>query len=307
MGEQDTSLPALRVQTAPAQIRRAVADAARKTQVDFDFLLAQAQVESGGKSDARARTSSAAGLFQFIESTWLQTLHRHGAEMGLGDYAAQISISDKGAIATDPAARQALLNLRFDPRAASLMAGALANDNRDALIPVLGREPQAGELYLAHFLGAGGATKFLSLLADDPDQPAAAAFSGAAAANRPIFYNASGHARSLGEVMSLVNAKISRAMEQGGGTGAFATGEAIVSTHSGPKSQWQAQRNAFQRGDAAGQGGADIAVPTRPISQILQAHFTAGGGAGDGGAGGPDGAQADHVRRAYAQLKAFGL
>jgi hypothetical protein len=54
------------------------------------------------------------------------------------------------------------------------MAGELANDNRAALQTVLGRDPDHAELYLAHFLGADGATRFLTGLGANPDASAAA-------------------------------------------------------------------------------------------------------------------------------------
>jgi hypothetical protein len=85
--------------------------------------------------------------------------------------------------------RTQLLALRNDPRLSALMAGELANDNRAALQTVLGRDPDNAELYLAHFLGADGATRFLTGLGVNPDASAAALLPKAAAANRPIFYD----------------------------------------------------------------------------------------------------------------------
>jgi soluble lytic murein transglycosylase-like protein len=67
-----------------ANARESIARAANRTGVNFDYLLAQAKIESGLNPQARAGTSSAAGLYQFTRSTWLQTLEQHGAEHGLG-------------------------------------------------------------------------------------------------------------------------------------------------------------------------------------------------------------------------------
>ena len=62
-----------------ADVRTAIARASEKTGVDFDYLLAQARLESGLDPDAKARTSSATGLYQFIDSTWLHTMDRYGS------------------------------------------------------------------------------------------------------------------------------------------------------------------------------------------------------------------------------------
>ena len=193
------------VQTA--EVQGAIARAATRTGVDFDYLLAQARLESGLDPSAKARTSSATGLYQFIDSTWLRTLDRHGAKHGM-DWA-DAAIAPNGRVA-DAATRDQLLSLRYDADASSLMAAELTRDNADGLRTTLGREPEPAELYLAHFLGLGGARKFLGALASNPDQSAAALMPQAARANRPIFY-ADGAPRSVGEVMSLMRGKVDAA------------------------------------------------------------------------------------------------
>jgi hypothetical protein len=114
----------------------------------------------------------------------------------------------------DGADLRQLLELRADPLVASVMAAGLAEDNAAALASVLGRAPTYTELYLAHFLGARGATRFVGLLHYDPALSAPAQFPEAARANRAIFYSPDGGARSLIEVMHLFDAKIARALEQ---------------------------------------------------------------------------------------------
>ena len=190
-------------------VRGAIARAAERTGVDFNYLLAQAKLESRLDPTARASTSSAAGLYQFTNGTWLQTLDRHGANHGLGWAGAAI----EGGKLRDPAMRAQVMGLRYDADASALMAAELANDNRAALSAQLGRDPEPTELYLAHFLGSGGAGQFLSALASDPSQSAAALLPQAASANRSIFYEASGTSRSVGGVMDLMRGKISAAME----------------------------------------------------------------------------------------------
>jgi hypothetical protein len=198
---------------APAsRAERAIADAARRTSIDFGYLVAQARIESAMNPDARATVSSATGLYQFIESTWLSTMQRHGARFGLGDIAARIARGADGeAEVADPAARRAILALRRDPEIAALMAAGLAEDNRAHLASVLGRQPDHSELYLAHFLGAGGAARFLTEMARDPDRSAAALFPRPAAANPGVFHDAGGRARSLAEVMAILSARLEQA------------------------------------------------------------------------------------------------
>lgn len=193
--------------------RAAIARAANRTGVDFDFLLAQARIESSLNPNARAGTSSAAGLYQFTKGTWLNTLDKHGAEHGLGWAGAAID----GGRVRDPAMRAQIMALRYDPEASSAMAAELASDNATALTPMLGRAPDAAELYLAHFLGVGGAAQFISALQSDPGKSAAAILPKAAAANRGIFYDR-GAPRSVGAVMELLRSKVAGAMDGGPGT-----------------------------------------------------------------------------------------
>ena len=201
-----------RTDSAPP-VHSAIANAAQQTSVEFDYLLAQAEVESSMDPDAKARTSSATGLYQFIESTWLNTMKRHGDRFGLGEVSAQIGTTSSGSpYVADPAQKQAILALRKDPQVASLMAAGLAEDNRAHLMPILGRQPDHGELYLAHFLGAGGAGRFLSELSQDPGQSAPDLFRRPAAANRGIFYERNGAPRSLGAVMDVIDGKMRSAL-----------------------------------------------------------------------------------------------
>ncbi len=182
-------------------VHAAVANAAARTGVDFGYLLNQARVESSLNPQAQASTSSAAGLFQFTKDTWLGTLKAHGADHGLAWAADAISTTSGGRhVVADPALRQTILDLRFDAEASSAMAGELASDNQDFLETGLGRPTEQVDLYLAHFLGAEGALKFLQAHDADPTQAAAPLFPQAAAANRTIFYASDGSPRSLGDI-----------------------------------------------------------------------------------------------------------
>jgi hypothetical protein len=170
-------------------VESAIQRAAKATGVDFGFLMKTAGRESGMNPQARAGTSSAAGLFQFVEQTWLSTLKQHGAKHGYARYADLISRGSDGRYHVDGAeARRAVMDLRLDPHAASLMAGELASDHAAYLKGRVGREPTAGELYAAHFLGPQGSARLIEAVETTPGAIAAHMFPDAARANKSIFY-----------------------------------------------------------------------------------------------------------------------
>jgi hypothetical protein len=187
--------------TASTAVTGAIRNAARATGASFEYLLATARVESGLNPKAAAKTSSARGLFQFIDRTWLSTLKQAGPSLGYGRFADAITPTANGRFeVTDPAMRQQISALRDDPSANAAMAGAFTRDNANRLANVLGRPATEGELYMAHFLGANGAGRLISLATSNPKTSAASVFPKAAAANPSIFYDGSGNARSAGGV-----------------------------------------------------------------------------------------------------------
>lgn len=292
-------------------VKAAIADAAQRTSVDFNYLLAQAEVESALNPAARASTSSATGLYQFIDSTWLNTVKQHGERFGLGAVAGEIAVAPSGsAYVADPARREAILALRNDPQVASLMAAGLAEDNRAHLMPILGRQPNHSELYLAHFLGAGGAGRFLSELQADPGQSAPALFARPAAANRAIFYSGDGSPRSLAQVMDVIGGKLDRALDRAGGRSSDDQAMRFAQADYAPAAN--SARTPFETGDhdgwapglppaltQASLSGPPLRASPRqraPMSQVLGAAF-----------GADLTAAPAQVRRAYDTLKAFGL
>lgn len=188
------------VQGIRGVVEAAISRASKATGVDFSFLMKTAGRESGMNPAAKAGGSSAAGLFQFVEQTWLQTLKTHGSKYGYARYAELISKGSDGKFHVDGAeARRAVMDLRLDPHAASLMAGELASDHAAYLKGRTGRTPTAGELYAAHFLGPQGSAKLIEAAQNNPNLTAAHLFPDAARANKSIFYR-DGRAASVGEV-----------------------------------------------------------------------------------------------------------
>jgi len=202
--------------TAASAVTGAIRQAAQATGTSFSYLLATAHIESGFNALAGAATSSARGLFQFIQQTWLATLKQAGPALGYGQYAAAITRNAAGQyVVSDPAMRSEILKLRNDPAANAAMAGAFTRANAAALRERLGRSPSEGELYLAHFLGAGGAARLINLAASNPNAKAADAFPDAAQSNPAIFYDrATGAARTLAQVRNILTARYEMARAQ---------------------------------------------------------------------------------------------
>jgi hypothetical protein len=194
-------------------VRAAIRRAADATGVNFSMLVETARRESALNPNARAGTSSATGLFQFIESTWLDMVRRHGADHGLGAQAAALR---NGANADT---RRDILALRCDPELSARMAGELARENATTLQARLGRAPNAGELYAAHVMGPNGALRLIEA-AQQGAPSAVALFPREAAANRGLFY-ANGQPRSAQQLLDRLqldaDASMAAARGEGGG------------------------------------------------------------------------------------------
>jgi hypothetical protein len=182
-------------------ILAAIRDASLKTGADFGYLLSTAMRESGLNSGAKAKSSSATGLFQFVDQTWLGMVKRYGARHGLEAAANTIGEDGKGhySVASEEA-KSAILALRKDARLSALMAGEAAVETKKNLECALKRELCEGELYAAHFLGPGNARKLISLNGERPECFAAEEFPAAARANKTVFYNPDGSAKTVREV-----------------------------------------------------------------------------------------------------------
>lgn len=206
-------------------VEAAIRRASNATGVDADFLVRTARRESAMNPSAKARTSSAAGLFQFIEQTWLGTVKTHGAKHGYGQYADLIYRGGDGRWRVEGSARNVVLDLRFDPQAASTMAAELTASNAAYLRGRSGREPGAGDLYAAHFLGPAGAAQLMDAMDRRPGASAAAIFPEAASANRSIFYR-DGRPATVAEVHAN--------LQRSAGEGAPAAGSGSASSPAAP-------------------------------------------------------------------------
>ncbi len=183
--------------------------ASQATGVSFDYLAKTAERESRFNPTAKAPTSSATGMFQFLEQTWLGMVKQEGPKLGLTNEAAAISGESGRFSVPNGGMRQKILALREDPGVSAMMAGAFASRNGKQLEGTLGRKPNEGELYIAHFLGASGARDLINLAQTNPEAKAASSFPDAAAANKSVFYDRTGRARTASEVYGNLTATFS--------------------------------------------------------------------------------------------------
>jgi len=179
----------------PMKIRRhlvqTIVRAAQAVQTDPVLLMAVADKESSFVTAVQAKTSSATGLYQFIERTWLGVVRDFGPRYGLEKEAALVtSDANDRPVITDPAERARVLELRRDPYLSALMAGEMLKRDAARIAQRIGRELTLGEVYLAHFLGADDAGEFLANVVNKPAAAAAVLLPGPARANRSIFFAA---------------------------------------------------------------------------------------------------------------------
>lgn len=194
------------------RVAGAIKQASSQTGVSFEYMLTTAKMESDFDPSAGATTSSAHGLYQFIDQTWLGTVKEAGTQLGYGNYSDAITRTSSGTYTVDdPFMKRSIMKLRDDPEAASSMAAALTQSNSFKLTGLLGRRPSDSELYMAHFMGVGGAAKLIANAEDNPQAVGARLFPNAASANRSIFYAKDGRARSISEVYSVLNARYASA------------------------------------------------------------------------------------------------
>jgi hypothetical protein len=214
--------------TVPRNLAVILDAAGDKSGVDFDYLVNTAMRESSLDPKAKAPTSSATGLFQFLDSTWLSVMKAEGPRLGYQRYADAIQPTrDGGYAVADKEMRAEILKLREDPQVASDLAAAYTRENGEYLRQRFGRMPSPGELYIAHFLGAQGAETLFQAGLTNPDQSAAKLFPRQAKANPTIFYEG-GQARSVKELYLVLVA------DQRGDAASAAAAVAAATESAGP-------------------------------------------------------------------------
>jgi len=185
----------------------------RITDIPVSDIMARASQESEFNAGARSRISSAAGPFQFIESTWLTMLKRHGAAYGLGAEASKIELHNGVARVRDPATRKHLLDLRHDINLSTGMAARYMDEAGQDLGRLIQRDPSATERRIAYVLGPGGAAKLIKAAAHTPEGSVTELLPQAAHANRSLFYRNGEpltNAGALARISHYVNRQLDR-------------------------------------------------------------------------------------------------
>jgi Transglycosylase SLT domain len=197
-------MPIQRTSAVPVKVQNAITQASRRTSASFDYLVNTARRESSFKTNAKSSSSSAAGLFQFVEGTWLKVVKEDGDRLGLSNIAKNIHKTSSGKYyVPNSGQRRKILALRHDPETSALVAAAYTEHNERYVRGRIGRTPSDGELYLAHFLGPGSAAKMIQLAERQPNSPANRYFPAAAKSNKSIFYK-NGKPRSLEQVHKIL-------------------------------------------------------------------------------------------------------
>ncbi|XYD10982.1 transglycosylase SLT domain-containing protein [Methylobacterium sp. NMS12] len=210
--------------SVPRKVVDTIVKASDEAGVDPVYMMALADKESSFDTDAKAATSSAQGLFQFVARTWLEMIRDYGARYGLAEEAA--AVKGRGAAITVAGSMRArVLGLRNDPRVAALMAAELIKRDRERIEARVGRALTTTELYLAHFLGTASAGRFLSLSSEKPGEVAGREFRTAARANRSLFTEKTGGKRrslTVSELHDRIDGMIDRRLTRYKGVAAVA-------------------------------------------------------------------------------------
>lgn len=153
----------------PSGVMNAIQSAAQKSGIDPHLLAAVAWRESRFDPSARSQRSSAKGLLQFTEGTWLQAIRNCGERCGVGLYADAIQKSRSGElVVSDKQLRAEILQRRGDPVLSAKLAAEEMRLRQAAMQDRLGRTVRSADLYLLHVLGPSGSTRFLAALVQHP-------------------------------------------------------------------------------------------------------------------------------------------
>jgi hypothetical protein len=201
---------------AEIELVRSAKAATSGTSTDFRSLLASSLSESRHDPLARNKRSSATGAYQFTERTWLDLVRRHGAELGMGDAAAKITVKDGAPTVANATQRATILALRGNSDLAGSLAARYFDENRAALGKSLGRKPSENEVRMAYLLGASGAGHLLKAAQDHPGVGVDKIVPGAVRANPTLFRNPGGAVKTAGEAVASLDRHFTAALQRVG-------------------------------------------------------------------------------------------
>lgn len=150
-----------------SQILAMLDDVARKFGIDPFLFKAVAAQESGLNPAIKPKNgaSSATGLFQFTNATWKAMIAKYGKQYGY-------TVEN-----TQPT----------DALANAIMAAHYFKEHEQAVKGVVSN-PSGVHLYLAHFLGDGGAKAFLKRMIANPNEPAHIGVGAASVKANPAYF-----------------------------------------------------------------------------------------------------------------------
>jgi len=193
-----------------ANILTMIDEAAARVGAPARLMRTMASLESRLDATAKAPTSSATGLYQFIEATWLSKVASDGHKYGLGRLAKHIRRGPLDEpLVDDPHVRDQILALRKDARLSAYLAAELTVDNTRRLERLMGRSVTETEIYLSHVFGVTEAARFLRAAESKPNMIGAWVFPKEAKANPGIF-KMNGNPATLGEIRKRFTVKMAR-------------------------------------------------------------------------------------------------
>ncbi len=197
----------------PGGLRETIAQAADETDTDAVYLMALADKESSFRKDAKASTSSARGLFQFLDATWLELIREFGARHGLATEADAITSRAGSLVITNRTLAKRIMDLRENPYVSAIMAAEMSKRDQARVQQNVGRSLERSEFYFTHFLGAGSAMRLIRAKDMKPATSATGLFPQAARANRSLFTSRAGRKRR-GVTVAEFHQRIENMMEQ---------------------------------------------------------------------------------------------
>lgn len=148
-----------------------------------NYFKKVAIVESGDNPNAK-NPFGAAGRYQFLASTWNDLSNKN--KLGYSE------------------------NDRFDPVKSEKVMKILTQQNANYLRKSIKRELNDDDLYLAHFLGAGGASSFIKAEAKNPNELTTSYFSPKIVQqNRNVMLNKDGSPKTLQDIRNWSRSKMS--------------------------------------------------------------------------------------------------
>lgn len=171
--------------SVPADVKGYIEDAAQRAGVPVSVLMATAKQESDFGRNTYTPTSSAKGLFQFVDGTWSDMIKNYGPVYGLPT---TTSVDDK--------------------RANAFMAAEYMRQNNKLFEKQMGRAPKDGEMYISHFMGGQGGVDFVKAYESNPTANAAQLFPKAASSNKSIFFEKNGQPRSVAQVYTKLSSYV---------------------------------------------------------------------------------------------------